>query len=59
MGSKLIALIVIVLGIHQTGLVKLKFLNREKKVNIKRSKKSDLDKRIKVYSIDKTYFFIK
>lgn len=34
-------LIVVILGIHQTGLVKLKFLNREKKVNIKRSRKSD------------------
>lgn len=37
----LCGVIVIILGIHQTGLVKLKFLNREKKVTIQRSRKSD------------------
>lgn len=47
-------LIVIILGIHQTGLVKLKFLNREKKVNIKRSRKSDF---IGAYLLGFTFSF--
>jgi len=34
-------IIVIVLGIHQTGLVQFSFLHREKKLNLERSKKSD------------------
>ncbi len=34
-------IIVIILGIHQTGLIKFKFLNREKRLQVKRSKKSD------------------
>lgn len=34
--------IVIALGIHQTGLIKLKFLYREKKLNIKRSNRADV-----------------
>lgn len=35
-------LVVILLGIHQTGLLKLNFLQREKKLQLKRSKRSDL-----------------
>jgi cytochrome c-type biogenesis protein len=47
-------IIVVILGIHQTGLVKLKFLNREKKVTIKRSKKSDF---IGAYLLGFTFSF--
>ncbi len=35
-------IIVVLLGIHQTGLVKLKWLNREKRVQLQRSRKSDI-----------------
>lgn len=38
----LCGILVILLGIHQTGLIKLNFLGREKKVHVERSKKSDL-----------------
>jgi len=38
----LCGILVIILGIHQTGLVKFRFLAREKKVHVERSKKSDL-----------------
>jgi len=38
----LCGMLVIILGIHQTGLVKFRFLAREKKVHVERSKKSDL-----------------
>ncbi|WP_105617539.1 cytochrome c biogenesis CcdA family protein [Vallitalea okinawensis] len=34
--------VVILLGMHQTGLFKLHFLEREKKLDLKRSKRSDL-----------------
>lgn len=34
-------LIVVILGIHQTGLVQLSFLHREKKLNLERTKKAD------------------
>ena len=34
-------LIVVVLGIHQTGLIQFSFLHREKKLNLERSKKAD------------------
>lgn len=34
-------LIVIVLGIHQTGLIQFSFLHREKKLKLERSKKAD------------------
>lgn len=33
--------IVVILGIHQTGLLKFKFLNREKKLQVARTRKSD------------------
>lgn len=36
-----IGLIVIVLGLHQTGLIHIKWLSYEKKVNLKRSHRSD------------------
>lgn len=36
-----IGLIVIVLGLHQTGLIHIKWLSYEKKVNLKRSYRSD------------------
>jgi len=39
---RIAGMVVIILGIHQTGLLKLNFLNRENKVTINRSKKSDL-----------------
>lgn len=34
-------IIVIILGIHQTGLIQFSFLHREKKLNFKRTKKAD------------------
>lgn len=34
-------LIVVILGIHQTGLVQLSFLHREKKLSLERTKKAD------------------
>lgn len=37
-----LGIIVILLGIHQTGLIHVKFLEREKKLQIKRSKRNDL-----------------
>lgn len=37
-----LGIIVILLGIHQTGLIHLKFLEREKKLDIKRSKRNDI-----------------
>lgn len=39
---RLAGIVVIVLGIHQTGLIKLNFLNRESKVHLKRTRKSDV-----------------
>lgn len=39
---RIAGVIVIILGIHQTGLIKLKFLNRESKVHLKRTNKSDV-----------------
>lgn len=47
-------LVVIILGIHQTGILKLKFLEREKKLDIKRSKRSDL---IGTYLLGFTFSF--
>ncbi|QUI22483.1 sulfite exporter TauE/SafE family protein [Vallitalea pronyensis] len=38
----ILGIIVILLGIHQTGLIHVKFLEREKKLQIKRSKRNDL-----------------
>ncbi len=38
---KVMGIIVVILGIHQTGLVKLKWLYREKRVGFKRAKKMD------------------
>ncbi len=37
-----LGIVVILLGIHQTGLIHVKFLEREKKLQIKRSKRNDL-----------------
>jgi cytochrome c-type biogenesis protein len=37
-----LGVIVIILGIHQTGLVHLKFLEREKKLNLNRSRRTDM-----------------
>ncbi len=39
---RIAGLMVIILGIHQTGLIKLNFLNRENKVHLKRTRKSDV-----------------
>jgi cytochrome c-type biogenesis protein len=46
--------IVVLLGIHQTGLVKLKFLYREKKLNLKRTNKADV---IGAYLLGFTFSF--
>lgn len=46
--------IVIILGIHQTGLVKLKFLERQKKLELKGSRRSDL---IGTYLLGLTFSF--
>lgn len=35
-------IVVIILGIHQTGFIQLPFLNRDKRVHLDRSKKSDM-----------------
>lgn len=34
-------IVVIILGIHQTGLIQIKFLHREKRIHVKRSSKLD------------------
>jgi cytochrome c-type biogenesis protein len=47
-------ILVILLGIHQTGLIKFNFLAREKKVHVQRSKKSDL---IGAYLLGFTFSF--
>ena len=47
-------IIVIILGIHQTGFIKFDFLNREKKVHVERSKKSDV---IGAYLLGFTFSF--
>lgn len=47
-------ILVIILGIHQTGLLKFSFLAREKKVHVERSKKSDL---IGAYLLGFTFSF--
>ncbi len=47
-------LIVIILGLNQIGLLKLKFLNREKKVHLKRTGKSDI---IGAYLLGFTFSF--
>lgn len=46
--------IVILLGIHQTGLIKLKFLYREKKLDVKRSTRGDV---IGAYLLGFTFSF--
>ncbi|MDA3847402.1 MAG: sulfite exporter TauE/SafE family protein [Vallitaleaceae bacterium] len=38
----IIGAIVIILGIHQTGLIKIRFLEKQKKLEVKGSKRSDL-----------------
>ena len=50
----LCGVIVIILGIHQTGLVKLHFLAREKKVHVERSQRSDF---IGAYLLGFTFSF--
>ena len=47
-------IIVIILGIHQTGLLKFKFLNREKRLQVERSQKSDF---IGAYLLGFTFSF--
>lgn len=47
-------IIVIILGIHQTGLLKFKFLNREKRLRVERSQKSDF---IGAYLLGFTFSF--
>lgn len=39
---RICGVIVIILGIHQTGLIHLKFLEREKRIELKRSKRQDM-----------------
>lgn len=46
--------LVIILGIHQTGLIQLNFLEREKKVHMKRSKRADI---IGAYLLGFTFSF--
>jgi cytochrome c-type biogenesis protein len=49
-----IGTIVILLGIHQTGLVKLKFLEKQKKLELKSSRRNDL---IGTYLLGLTFSF--
>lgn len=52
--SIVLGIIVILLGIHQTGLIKLNFLEREKRVILKGSRRSDL---IGAYLLGLTFSF--
>lgn len=52
--SIILGSIVIILGIHQTGLLKLNFLERERRVTLKRSGRSDL---IGAYLLGLTFSF--
>ncbi len=49
-----IGFLVVLLGIHQTGLIKIKRLSKEKRMNIKRSEKGDL---IGTYLLGFTFSF--
>ncbi len=46
--------IVIILGIHQTGLIKLKFLEKQKKLELKRSRRNDI---VGTYLLGLTFSF--